>query len=376
MEQVQGLGTTGSWLACLSAISFVGALDDDGAKLISLCPLAVAVVDLSAQQVGAMSPQMSRVLEARHQEDPVDLNCLAVAPAALTTLFDMVMNGTIDVYGARRTLRRGDDEYFEADVWLVVSAVPDRHLALWVIATGDHETVDPLAVPSLEQWPRDVPGLIVGVFGSGWRLETVNDAAAALTGRDAAEIIGRPLTDFVHPDDVEGLFFAVARTLVEDAAFGVRLRWSRREGGWRAGHAIITRLEGPDLRFGLAFSLLEHGEPDADTRVAALEKHLWRIARELEEAGVETVSSPFPSAPTLPGLSQLSARQWDVLHRLLRGERTATIAHDMFISPSTVRNHLSDIFKKLGVHSQGELMTLVRDDERRSVRRREAILAP
>jgi DNA-binding NarL/FixJ family response regulator len=76
-----------------------------------------------------------------------------------------------------------------------------------------------------------------------------------------------------------------------------------------------------------------------------------------------------PDPQAIPGLSELSTRQWDVLNRLLRGERTTSIARDMFISPSTVRNHLSEIFRKLGVHSQGELLELLRTNERRVARR-------
>jgi DNA-binding CsgD family transcriptional regulator len=32
----------------------------------------------------------------------------------------------------------------------------------------------------------------------------------------------------------------------------------------------------------------------------------------------------------------------------------------MFLSPSTVRNHLTTLFRKVGVHSQSEFLDLVR----------------
>ena len=57
-----------------------------------------------------------------------------------------------------------------------------------------------------------------------------------------------------------------------------------------------------------------------------------------------------------PGLEALSSRQWEIVTRLLRGERVPRIARAMYLSPSTVRNHLSTIFRKLGVHSQAELI--------------------
>ena len=46
----------------------------------------------------------------------------------------------------------------------------------------------------------------------------------------------------------------------------------------------------------------------------------------------------------------------EVLRRLTRGERVAGIARDLFVSQSTVRNHLSAIYRRLGVHSQSELL--------------------
>ena len=64
----------------------------------------------------------------------------------------------------------------------------------------------------------------------------------------------------------------------------------------------------------------------------------------------------------LAGVSKLSDRQWDVLTLLLQGERVPRIAKSLFLSQSTVRNHLADIFKKFGVHSQEELLDLFRTE--------------
>ncbi len=52
----------------------------------------------------------------------------------------------------------------------------------------------------------------------------------------------------------------------------------------------------------------------------------------------------------------LSERESQILGFVTEGYRVATIARALFISPSTVRNHLSAIFKKLGVANQAELL--------------------
>jgi DNA-binding NarL/FixJ family response regulator len=59
----------------------------------------------------------------------------------------------------------------------------------------------------------------------------------------------------------------------------------------------------------------------------------------------------------------LSSRQWEIVARLRRGERVPQIARAMYLSQSTVRNHLTAVFRKFGVHSQSELLTLLRSDD-------------
>jgi DNA-binding NarL/FixJ family response regulator len=66
---------------------------------------------------------------------------------------------------------------------------------------------------------------------------------------------------------------------------------------------------------------------------------------------------------TVSDLSPLTSREREVLDHLLDGERVHTIADALFVSQSTVRNHLSSIFKKVGVHSQAELLRRLRSSD-------------
>jgi len=94
-------------------------------------------------------------------------------------------------------------------------------------------------------------------------------------------------------------------------------------------------------------------------RLAQLELHLQRIAHEIEAAGVISTVARVPALSSVPGLSDLSPRQHEVISRLLRGDRVSTIARAMFLSPSTVRNHLAAIYRKVGVKSQAELLEML-----------------
>ncbi len=106
-----------------------------------------------------------------------------------------------------------------------------------------------------------------------------------------------------------------------------------------------------------------HREPMArpsSERVAELEARLRRIAAELKAAGVMDDIDTLPAATDYPQLEELSGRQREILIRLLNAQRVSVIAAELYLSPSTVRNHLMIIFSKFGVHSQVELLAMLR----------------
>jgi DNA-binding NarL/FixJ family response regulator len=116
-----------------------------------------------------------------------------------------------------------------------------------------------------------------------------------------------------------------------------------------SGHAAFAIVGPPSFPAGSA----------AD-RIAELELRLRHIGAEVRAAGVLDAVDGLPAASDYPQLAELTSRQWEILSRLLRGERVGTIARTLYLSPSTVRNHLAAIFRKFGVHSQLELVDLLR----------------
>jgi DNA-binding CsgD family transcriptional regulator len=50
----------------------------------------------------------------------------------------------------------------------------------------------------------------------------------------------------------------------------------------------------------------------------------------------------------------------EIVVRLMNGDRVPAIAESLFLSPSTVRNHLSAVFRKMRVSSQQELIHRLR----------------
>ena len=60
-------------------------------------------------------------------------------------------------------------------------------------------------------------------------------------------------------------------------------------------------------------------------------------------------------------LAELTARENDILHLVALGHGNADIAKQLFISEKTVRNHLTNIFEKLGVDSRAKAIVMARD---------------
>ena len=69
------------------------------------------------------------------------------------------------------------------------------------------------------------------------------------------------------------------------------------------------------------------------------------------------------AAPTAdPVFATLSVREREILNLLARGLTNLDIGRELFISEKTVRNHVTKIFEKLGVHSRAHAIVLAKDN--------------
>jgi DNA-binding NarL/FixJ family response regulator len=93
-----------------------------------------------------------------------------------------------------------------------------------------------------------------------------------------------------------------------------------------------------------------------DPRKRELEDAMRRISDELGRIGLNGSITPVEPTQNHPDLDLLSRRERDVVTQLLQGHRVVSIAELLDVSEHTVRNHLKSIFRKLGVHSQAELV--------------------
>ncbi len=134
----------------------------------------------------------------------------------------------------------------------------------------------------------------------------------------------------------------------------------------------VARHEGSDARPGWQVRLrvvaertarmeLERiaGEEDFSADVAQLAASLPTTLRVLAARRLhdEWLAAERP-AGALSGLLELTAREREVLRRMLEGESTPTIARACFLSEHTVRNHVKNLAAKLEVPSQRAIREL------------------
>jgi DNA-binding CsgD family transcriptional regulator len=200
--------------------------------------------------------------------------------------------------------------------------------------------------------------VVVATMDDDWRIVGVAPGSAGQFGWPvprATTVLPR-LGELAHPADSSMLEESFVRrsSMETPETFSLRLRGFDEQ--WLSVRITVSPLRGQVPRaFALVLWLLHADDPDEteSERVARLEDQLARIRQV-----VEATDDVAPA--TSVDLSELTTRQREIVERLLRGHRVDAIARDLYVSPSTVRNHLSAVFDKLGVASQSELVELLR----------------
>jgi DNA-binding CsgD family transcriptional regulator len=196
---------------------------------------------------------------------------------------------------------------------------------------------------------------ILGTLDHDWRFRDLDTRSASLLGWPAGREGVARLHDIAHPADEETLATLLDPAAVESGPITAELRLRGRDEVWLDARITVSRFYGltsaPFVSVIGFIAASDRAERVAD-RVNSLEAYLARIGAEVRSAGVV----PPESVASFGGLTELTERQNEIVRRLVGGEQVAVIARALFVSPSTVRNHLSAIYKVLGVKSQSELI--------------------
>jgi len=210
---------------------------------------------------------------------------------------------------------------------------------------------------------KDLVPIAVGLARADWTIEAISSEANELIGRQPAECVGLRLVDMMRPNEAAELKDQFRRAPAAPFVLQ-RIHFETSSGRSIQVSLLVAPVEHAADR--IRFALVGRSEerfPWAIGHDQELELRLRRIGADLRAAGMIDSMTAFPSPDGHVRIGQLTSKQWEILSRLLRGERVPTIAKALFISQSTVRNHLSAVFQTFGVHSQAELIEHLRSED-------------
>jgi DNA-binding CsgD family transcriptional regulator len=320
--------------------------------------VGVGIVDTETAEVVAGNAAYARLLE-RTPRSIVGLPVEAFLAPPQATVSRTVL----------RSMRDGWVEFLEGETEVHLPSGPARVYS-WSQTLGaglPRRAVIVGGIPMAEAEdpatpPIDPTRIILGTLDNEWRFDNVAARSAALLGWPEGKVGRARLDDVVHPGDRTALGAVLDQPALEQpTTVDVRIRGHA--DGWLDARVTVSQLFGHATAsyavvIGVDGSLGRSNTPTE--RLNGLEERLRRIALEVEAAGVLPTVAGTSAVLRASEINDLSPRQLDILARLTAGQRVPVIAKGMHISPSTVRNHLSALFRKFAVHSQSELLDVLR----------------
>jgi DNA-binding CsgD family transcriptional regulator len=262
---------------------------------------------------------------------------------------ELLMSGRLNGFEAVRQLRLSDGSSMPIHTWLrtIGQELPPRHVL--VIAMAEGRPAGSVHSPLPEDFR-----IIIGTSDVNLVIDRVSSDVDAVLGRTPSDLIGQSIFSIVQPEDLPGLMEALAQSTATGKGVALHLHLNHSAGGAELCQMLLLPMD-PLPSFAFALIPVQRSEASQDSDVEAL---LWETRRAIEAVGSSRDLARL-TAVQVPGLSLLSSRELEVVTNLLGGHRVPAIAKILFVSQSTVRNHLSSVFKKLGVQSQQELIDLL-----------------
>ena len=138
------------------------------------------------------------------------------------------------------------------------------------------------------------------------------------------------------------------------------------EGNPGVGVIVLTMFGDDDrvfaaMRAGARGYVLKGADGDEVLRVIrAVTSGEARFGPEIAKRLMGFFSATRPAAP-LEAFPELTAREREVLELIAQGRSNAEITRRLFLSPKTVRNHISNIFTKLQVSDRAQAIVRARE---------------
>jgi len=303
------------------------------------------IVDLDDLTIAAVSDSAAALLADGRRASVVGAKVYDFMAHRPSGALDMIARGAIDGYEAGNALKLPGREPQPIRGWMRAIGEPGQsRYALMVLRLESDPAPQALPEPAASESPI--------VLGIGDRNLTITHVTA-----DVEKLIGTP------PDDVLGtqLLSLFTEDTVPSALWVLAQALQTRTGA--AGLAAVTTTDHSPVPVDFMVCGSLHPTPEFGFALIPATDPLLRLPEEQALSSVARADRAvalyrrFPDMTIDPTLmSRLTFRELEIVSLLLRGRRTPSIARALHLSQSTVRNHLSAVFAKAGVHSQQELI--------------------
>ena len=196
------------------------------------------------------------------------------------------------------------------------------------------------------------------------RIVAWNAAAEELLGFEARDVVGAQCYHILGGHTDGGCIvcrrgcqpYNAVRKGEQVASFDVQVRTAGGRGRWVNVSVIGLEVEDGENGGSLAVvHMVRDNEAKKQALTFASEVSAWARQLHLQNTG------PGAEVEDVCIAEQLTAREFQILNLLAQGTDTDSIASQLVIGKTTVRNHIQRILHKLGVHSRLEAVTYARD---------------
>jgi DNA-binding CsgD family transcriptional regulator len=333
--------------------SSAGEVARIAADVLGLIPFPALVLEIPSQRIVAASPAANKLVSP--DEDIIVGHLfedfMADTPALGSDLF---AGGRLNGIEVSRVLSRPNGEGTRVRMW--IRSFNEHPASMFVVVVL---VADDFFAPDSEddEW-REAPA-VVGMADARLLVERISSDAETLFGVPVPDLLGRSLLSLVDQDAVPRCLSALGEAAASQNGVTLHLdiRGDSDKPRLRCEVLFLPLEPSPSVSF--VFLPIPHDE-EVGLQHTNLSAMLLRLGRGAEVAQLARTVFRGISNTDLPGLNTLTTRELEVVARLVRGDRPPSIAKDLFLSKSTVRNHLGSVFAKLGVTSQQDLITLLR----------------
>jgi len=317
-------------------------------RIVESASLPTVLLHVPDAEILAVSAEAARLL-GEPAKRLVGRNVEEFAADSPGVVLDLIASGRVTGFQSRRHLRRADGDVEPLQVWVRApdtdAPVTAAVVVLW--PSGEHAW-------SYLPGPSDHRShIVVGTVDGELQIERISDDVTAL-GSQPLELVGRPFLRLFDISSAADVLLALAECAESRRGVGLGVTLRTRQDPPTAD-LMLSPLNPPP---SFSFSLCVGGNDDGPRGLTPA--RMERMCTNLHGLSVAELL-PRLGRPDLPGMHRLTTRELDIVARLLAGDRVPAIAKALYLSPGTVRNHLSNVFHKMGVTSQQELIELFRE---------------